>query len=638
MTREIEARLKLSAIDRTATAFRNIGSRMTEIDRKAKAINAAAGKMAAVQAAAASRAVGLLAPAAVAAGAASSFKTFAEFDRKMTDIGVTADATKEQLGAATSAIYEISRASAMPVDQTVVGLDSLVAAGRKLPEAMAFLPSVVRTARAASAEVVDIARSADAMGESFRIAAGDMEKGFDVVTYLGKEGKFELKDQARYLPSIAPLAATRRLLGIDGLTRVGAALQVIRKNSGTAEEAASAMSDVLGKLDSDETIKKFMKKFDIDLPAALKKAKKEGKNTFDAFIEIAEKAIGGDTEKLNQIFADKEARRGLTALIQYRQEYFRLIEAAKNAPGTVRADESKKIDDAKASLDRLSNSWGRFVVNTGRSLAASGVPEFLDKMSDGMDRFARIAEERRKIAEAEKAAPGSGREMRIGRLVADGMSRADAEELVSRADTAAPDFLANPEGLPRPRPPTPAEDLAKKAVVAGDVEAARRAVESAKGGVTGLFGYRSQLGERNLRQAEERLRRAESAAMEVGWAGASRYAPVVDRARLAAGEARRYRPAPEVFPMPKPRPERGMETFPVPIPRPADGAAAATETMTGFREELARQQAAAEAEAQSFMGRLQAIFGQPVTVNVTVNKPPLDTGRSFAGGAFTGAP
>lgn len=90
--------------------------------------------------------------------------------------------------------------------------------------------------------------------------------------------------------------------------------------------------------------------------------------------------------------------------------------------------------------------------------------------------------------------------------------------------------------------------------------------------------------------------------------------------------------------MPKPRPERGMETFPVPIPRPADGAAAATETMTGFREELARQQAAAEAEAQSFMGRLQAIFGQPVTVNVTVNKPPLDTGRSFAGGAFTGAP
>ena len=263
MTREIEARLRLSAVDRTASAFSSVGWRMNEIERKAKAINAASGKMAAVQTAAVARIGRVLGPVLGGMAARSAYLDFASFDRKMTDIGVTADATKEELEGATVAVRAISQASAMPVDQTVEGLDSLVAAGRKLPDAMAFLPSVVRTARAASAEVVDIARSADAMGESFKIASSDMEKAFDVVTFLGKEGKFELKDQARYLPSIAPLAATRRLDGIDGLTRIGAALQVIRKNAGTAEEAAASMTDVLGKLDSDETIKKFMKKFDI---------------------------------------------------------------------------------------------------------------------------------------------------------------------------------------------------------------------------------------------------------------------------------------------------------------------------------------------------------------------------------------
>jgi hypothetical protein len=249
MTREIEARLKLSAMDRTAAAFKSVSGRMAAIDAKAKAMTAASNAAAmraridakaAVVTAAAGRAElaataaavkGYLAPVAGGLGAATSFKSFAAFDRKMTDIGVTADATKDQISGAARAVREISQASAMPLDQTVEGLDSLVAAGRALPDAMVFLPAVVRTARAASAEVADIAKSADAMGESFKIAAGDMEKAFDLADYLGKKGKFELKDQARYLPSIAPLAATRGLLGLDGLARVGAASQVIRKNA-----------------------------------------------------------------------------------------------------------------------------------------------------------------------------------------------------------------------------------------------------------------------------------------------------------------------------------------------------------------------------------------------------------------------
>lgn len=595
MTREIEARLRLSAVDRTASAFSSVGWRMNEIERKAKAINAASGKMAAVQTAAVARIGRVLGPVLGGMAARSAYLDFASFDRKMTDIGVTADATKEELEGATVAVRAISQASAMPVDQTVEGLDSLVAAGRKLPDAMAFLPSVVRTARAASAEVVDIARSADAMGESFKIASSDMEKAFDVVTFLGKEGKFELKDQARYLPSIAPLAATRRLDGIDGLTRIGAALQVIRKNAGTAEEAAASMTDVLGKLDSDETIKKFMKKFDIDLPAALKKAKKEGKNTFEAFIDIAEKAIGGDTEKINQIFADKEARRGLTALIQYRQEYFRLIEAARAAPGTVRADEAKKIGDAQAAVDRLANSFKASAASAGRLLDAAGVTTFLDAVAAKADTAAVSLE-------------GLGDHVRdLGSL--DGFVRwlANGPDAASEmARDLRVKAATDPNGLQAVRygaspPPLP--------------------------GIWGEMGRREQIVAQESTARRDALRRSYPLPE---WAPSTDVpADDLERMRRTGLPQPRPRRSGEVggfTPMPRPRPDQlGLEVM-------LDDASVST-----LDSEIERQRA----RLQSHLDANPLILRARVDTSALPtgsSRAPLDTGRSFSNGNFGGAP
>jgi len=73
-----------------------------------------------------------------------------------------------------------------------------VAAGRSLPEALAFLPSVVRTAQASGSDVTDIAKTADAVGAQMKIRAEDMQQAFDAMAKAGKAGEFELKDMAEY--------------------------------------------------------------------------------------------------------------------------------------------------------------------------------------------------------------------------------------------------------------------------------------------------------------------------------------------------------------------------------------------------------------------------------------------------------
>ena len=618
MTREIEARLKLTAVDRTDGAFKSVSDRMkrmdlavaamnrasnarammTRIDAKAAALNAAYHK---AQVAGAIGAVsGYLAPVVGGLGASASFKTFAAFDRKMTDIGVTADATKDQISGAARAVREISQASAMALDQTVEGLDSLVAAGRALPDAMALLPAVVRTAGAASAEVADIAKSADAMNESFKIAAGDMEKGFDIADYLGKKGKFELKDQARYLPSIAPLAATRGLLGLEGLARVGAASQVIRKNAGTAEEAAASISDVLGKLDADETIKRMKKEFGVDLPKALTKARKEGRNTFDAFLDIVELAIKGDFEKINRIFGDKEARRGLTALMMYRDEYKKLVADAKNAPGTVAADHAKKVGDAQAAVDRLSNS---------ASHAAASVGKLLDTMgaSTALESFAKLAD------------LDSDKLDRITSWLKSGKPR-------EAADAAFGDRLGYLDALAKigafyidPKSPL---DRFVASESAGSIADARR-LAKARDEVARLDKIRKHYGSQPLPpvlQAQyDAARRVIDAPRDLGQrfpALSDVYAP--DReAADAASEIHRQRA------------RLGPGSFGVmPTPRPLD--------LTTRIDD-----AEAASEVKRLRARLQAdLDANPLTIRTRVDpaRAALDTGRSFKGGDFTGAP
>ena len=614
MTREIEARLKLSAVDRTAAAFKSVTGRMAAMDARAKAVNAASAaaatrarieaKAAAVAATAgraelaatAAAVKGYLAPVGGVLGASASFKNFAAFDRKMTDIGVTADATKEQISGAARAVREISQASAMPLDQTVEGLDSLVAAGRDLPEAMAFLPSVVRTARAASAEVIDIAKSADAMGASFKIAGGDMERAFDIADYMGKKGKFELKDQSRYLPSIAPLAATRGLLGLDGLTRVGAALQVIRINSGTAEEAAASMSDVLGKLDAQETVNHFKKNFGIDLPKELAKGKKAGKNTLDTFIELSRRAIKGDMELTNKIFNDKEARRGLTAMLQHYEEYLGLIKEASRAAGTVATDHAKKVGDAQAAVDRLSNS---------ASHAAASVGKLLDTMggSTALETFAKLADiDANKLERITTAAKGGKPKEVAANAFGDRLKYLEILTAVLK-HSIVPN--ANPGGASTERASAQGERI-------GDAQR-RIAQIRARYGDGPLPAF--------VRPHYEAALRTLGEARDLG----ARFPPALDRASAytAAEDA-----ASEIH---RQRARMGLgraDLFALPTAKPLD-----IPTKLDDRE--------IEGEMQRMRARLQSnLDANPLVVRTRVDpvRAPLDTGRSFKGGDFTGAP
>lgn len=313
---------------------------------------------------------GIAATGAVVAGtvAAKAYTDFAELERRVNRIVINADKGADAIRPTITKLQSIASATKMSFEDVVSGLETLVASGRSLDEAMSFLPSVTLTAQASGAAISDIALSADALAGSMQIAGGDMQKAFDILVAGGKAGKFELKDMSQYLPSLLPAFSALGYKGTEGLQKIVAMLQVVRNQAGASSDAATYLSNVFQKMYSDATAKKFHD-FGIDITEALDKAKREGRDVVDVFLDMTMIATKGDLSKLTKLFPDAEMQKGVRALLMQRDALRDMTKALGEVDGSALKDFNQIVSDSQAGIQELSNLWGKFMNQVGSGVA-----------------------------------------------------------------------------------------------------------------------------------------------------------------------------------------------------------------------------------------------------------------------------
>ncbi len=385
MTREVEARLKISAVDRTGKVFQSLAGKLQQVNRQAAALNrqqSLVGRGTASMMAAVGR---FAAPAVVAYGAKKAITEFASVERQMTRIGITADASAAETEAAFSRMQDITKTLAMPVENAISALDTLVSSGLSLKEALAFLPSVLATAQASGSAAEDIANTAIKASSALKIEAGEMQRAFDIMVTGGKAGQFELKDMATYIPELANSFASLGYEGEDGLKKLIAILQTLREDTGSASGAATQAQNVFGKMFTADTAKKFAG-FGINLRAEMEAAKKSGEDAVAAFVRLSKEAVKGDLSKLPLLFTDQEFRLGMQSLMTSADSYKRFVDAVNSSQveGTVLRDLQKVTGDTQASIDRLSNSWSKLMTSFGAA-ASKPASTVMDAVSEDLD-------------------------------------------------------------------------------------------------------------------------------------------------------------------------------------------------------------------------------------------------------------
>lgn len=454
MANIIESRAILSAADKTGGVFAGIAQKIAALNRTAARANHSVARTGAAATAAmgrtaaqASRSVAaradtmmvgamgrLAAPVLAGTAAVAAYKNFARTDLAIFRIGVTADATDAQIREMEGSLKRLAINTGKPLDEVLQGMNSLVAGGMNMKEAMQAIPAITKTAQASGAEVKDIADTVLVLNQALGISAKSMQGAFDIMVAGGKAGRFELKDMASELPSILPAAAAQGLRGEEGLRRVVALLQTIRMGTGTSEKAATNLQNVFQKMESTETAKHFKDMGVTDLRDRLAKARKEGKDLTEVYLDLTQAAIKGDMSKLSLLFTDRQMQEGMRALMMYRT-HIRKFEAEMGnvARGVAQRDLERVLARPQIAVNQLVEA----TTELGRALAYAA-NNFMKLMGSSKNTAEQIMESARIIQELVDDPTGYFMRRREANLEANKhlAERQRAAELDDRIDAA----------------------------------------------------------------------------------------------------------------------------------------------------------------------------------------------------------
>lgn len=273
--------------------------------------------------------------ASMAAPLIAATAAAAQFSSGMVDIQQKAELSDQATDRLGNRIVQLAQTARQMPEDMRAGLDALLAKGMGLSAAEAAIGPAGRLATAYKVELPDAANAAFASISNLKVASADTAKIFDAMAAAGNAGGFEVKDMARFFPSLTAQMQALGEKGVPAVADLSAALQVAMHTAGNADEAGNNIQNLLGKINAPGTIAAFKKNFGIDLPAAMKKLQDQGMSSMEAIATLTKQATKGDMKKLGFAFEDQQARMGILALIQNMDEYKRIRAQAMQSGGTV---------------------------------------------------------------------------------------------------------------------------------------------------------------------------------------------------------------------------------------------------------------------------------------------------------------
>ncbi|SLK09481.1 phage tail tape measure protein [Novosphingobium mathurense] len=387
-----ERRLR-TEVERTTAELRDQERRLQEVTDRSRRCADARARFSSVQGAA----TGLAAGGAAAIGTGmvmarpleGAVEDSMQFESVMTDINQKVNQSRKagrlmglELRKAALAVNQ------MPEDLQH-GVDTLTGFGLEAGRAVDMMAPIGRAATAYKADIDDLGRASFAAYDNLKVPIAQAGKALDIMAQAGKSGAFEVKDMAQYFPELTASMQSLGATGVPAVADLAAALQITRKGAGDSAGAANNLQNLLSKINARDTIKNFAK-FGIDIPAAMKKAAKDGRSPIEEIVRLTQMATGGDQAKLSSLFGDMQVQQALRPLMSAFQEYRSIRADALAAEGTVNTDFADRMNDTAEKVKRLKIQSKELSTTLGDQLApmAGSASERLSVWGDKVSKLA----------------------------------------------------------------------------------------------------------------------------------------------------------------------------------------------------------------------------------------------------------
>ncbi len=176
------------------------------------------------------------------------------------------------------------------------------------------------------AAMEDVAATAAALRQNLKIDPKNFRAAFDVLVKQGKIGAIEIKDLATKMANIAPQFSTfAGARSVEGMSELGAMLQVAKQGFGSADEAATGFNGMMTQLNRNQ---KKLKKVGVNVVDP-----KTGK--FKNLLQIV-REIGANTKlakpgALLDVMGEEKAVRAMSVLIENLREVDRIKQESLNS-------------------------------------------------------------------------------------------------------------------------------------------------------------------------------------------------------------------------------------------------------------------------------------------------------------------
>jgi TP901 family phage tail tape measure protein len=326
-------------------------------------------------------------------------KAAMDFSSGMVDIQQKAQLTNAETAKMAANILALSKAAHQLPEDMRSGVDALAGLGLDPRQAVQMIGPIGRLGTAFKVDLADGANAAFSNLNNLKVPIGETAKALDIMAASGNAGAFEVRDMARWFPTLTAQAQALGQKGTGAVADLAAALQIARRGAGDADQAANNLQNLLVKINSPATIAKFQK-LGIDLPTALKKAYAEGKTPLEAIAELTKKATGGDLAKIGFVFEDMQAQAALRTLIQNMDDYRKIRAQVAASGGTVdQAFAQREAQDAAVKWRDFLSAAQRFGIVMGRTVLPAGTA-FLTMAANMADRIGAWASAHPRLANA----------------------------------------------------------------------------------------------------------------------------------------------------------------------------------------------------------------------------------------------
>jgi len=303
---------------------------------------------------------------ALATGAAGvmAIRSTASLEERFERLGVQANKSSADMAVLRQEIFDTARSPDIKVDPSLItaAIEEIVEKTGDFDFAIENIKNIGTVIQATGDKTGVAIGGILAEFQKMKITAPDeVLKVLDTLNQQGKEGAFTLADLARLGPRVVTAYTATGRTGTEALKEMGAALQVIRMGTGSAEMAATAFEATLRTLADPEKLKKLqgagIKVFD---PVELEKGRRIMRPINELMLEIIEVAKG-DKVTLAGVF-DAEALRAFNFAASQFLESGKVESMAKfmtiqGDGNTTLADSARLAKTASANWDQLATTW-----------------------------------------------------------------------------------------------------------------------------------------------------------------------------------------------------------------------------------------------------------------------------------------